>query len=48
MLVNVQRVTNSLILDQIVCLMLRWNLFLVMYGVMQEILLGEKILCQFY
>ena len=42
MLVNVQRVTNSLILGQIVCLMLRWNLFLVMYGVMQEILLEEK------
>ena len=42
MLVSVQRVTNFLILSQIVCLVLLWNLFLVMYGVMQEILLEEK------
>ena len=45
MLVSVQKVTNFLILSQIVCLMLLWNLFSVMYGDMQEILLEEKILC---
>ena len=42
MLANVPRVINSPILVQIVCLMLRWNWYSVMYGVMLEIPLEEK------